>query len=135
MAAGITSGFTLIELMIVLAVIAIILTLAIPTYSNYSIRTKIGEALSLSEATKAVVAAFCKQDRSVGNLKDHMAGIEFPSSKFHSQRFIVVELVPSKAICSSTQMESMGVFKNATSGASWTVNTMVDVSLLQGNNP
>ena len=75
-------GFTLIELFIVIAVIAIILTLAIPTYSNYSIRVNIGEALSLSTATKTAVALFCKQDRSVGNLKDHMADFEFQPSKF-----------------------------------------------------
>ena len=75
-------GFTLIELLIVLAVIAIILTLAIPTYSNYSIRTKIGEALSISEATKTDIASFCKQDRSINNLKDHMADFEFRSSKY-----------------------------------------------------
>ena len=79
---GNNSGFTLIELMIVLAVIAIILTLAIPTYSNYSIRTKIGEALSVSEATKTAVSSFCKQDNSVTNLKDHIADFEFPSSKY-----------------------------------------------------
>jgi type IV pilus assembly protein PilA len=76
------SGFTLIELMIVLAVIGIILTLAIPTYSNYSIRTKIGEAVSVSEAAKTSLAAFCNRDRSVINLNDHMAEFEFRSSKY-----------------------------------------------------
>ncbi|MFC1797155.1 pilin [Pseudomonadota bacterium] len=75
-------GFTLIELMIVLAVIAIVLTLAIPTYSNYSTRTKIGEALSISELAKTAVEAFCKQGHSAGNLKDHMADFEFPSAKY-----------------------------------------------------
>ena len=80
--AGFTRGFTLIELMIILAVIAIILTLAIPTYSNYSIRTKMSEALSLAEATKAAVTSFCKQDRLVTNLGEHMADFEFQSSKY-----------------------------------------------------
>ena len=102
MAAGITSGFTLIELMIVLAVIAIILTLAIPTYSNYSIRTKIGEALTLSEVTKTAVEAFCKQDRSAGNLKDNMADFEFPSVKY-VKKFVLGGTCQAPIITMTTQ--------------------------------
>ena len=78
----VTKGFTLIELMIILAVIAIILTLAIPTYSNYSIRNKMGEAISLSETTKVAVMSFCKQDRLVANLSKRMADFEFQTSRY-----------------------------------------------------
>ena len=66
-------GFTLIELMIVVAVIAIILTLAIPTYSNYSIRVKISEAISLTEAAKAAVESFCQDDRTITSLNNQLA--------------------------------------------------------------
>ena len=41
-------GFTLIELMIVVAIIAIIISLALPVYTNYTTRAKVGEALSRS---------------------------------------------------------------------------------------
>jgi type IV pilus assembly protein PilA len=43
-------GFTLIELIIVIAIISIIFTLALPLYSNYMIRAKVGEALSIGIA-------------------------------------------------------------------------------------
>ena len=57
-----SGGVTLIELMIVVAIVAIILTLALPTYSNYIIRTKIAEALSVSKAAKTAVASVCQDD-------------------------------------------------------------------------
>ena len=75
-------GFTLIELMIVVAVIAIILTLAIPTYSNYSIRVKISEAISMTEAAQTAATSFCQDDRTITSLNNQLAGYEFQASKY-----------------------------------------------------
>ena len=75
-------GFTLIELMIVVAIIAIILTLALPVYSNYSIRAKVGEALGVAAAAKTATSATCVEDRTIAALDNVSAGYLFQPTPY-----------------------------------------------------
>ena len=53
---SIQKGFTLIELMIVVAIIGILAAIAIPAYQDYTIRAQVTEGLNLAGAVKASVA-------------------------------------------------------------------------------
>jgi len=54
-------GFTLIELMIVIAIIGILAAMAIPAYQNYTIRAQVTEGLSLADGWKTAISEYYAQ--------------------------------------------------------------------------
>jgi type IV pilus assembly protein PilA len=74
-------GFTLIELMIVVAIIGILAAIAIPAYQDYTVRAKVSEPMTFLDAAKVSVAEFYQ---SRGSMPTGMgtAGIATTTSQY-----------------------------------------------------
>ena len=82
-----SGGFTLIELMIVIAIIAILVALAVPAYKDYTIRAKITECINGAAVAKIQVSEH-RQSLGAWPASAIHAGIETPSgSSFYCTGF------------------------------------------------
>ena len=68
-------GFTLIELMIVVAIIGILAAIALPAYQDYIARAQMSEALVLADGLKAPVTEYYSQ---TGNCPSNASGVAAP---------------------------------------------------------
>lgn len=76
---AIQKGFTLIELMIVIAIVGILAAVALPAYQDYTARAQMSEALTLAEGQKAAVVEYFS-DNGVFPANNTSAGIATAST-------------------------------------------------------
>jgi type IV pilus assembly protein PilA len=82
-------GFTLIELMIVVAIIGILAAIAIPAYQDYTIRAQVSEGLNLAGGAKAAVSEYT-MDRGSFPTNNLQAGLSDPATLINGKYVVSV---------------------------------------------
>jgi len=77
------AGFTLIELMIVVAIVGILAAIAIPAYQNYTIRAQVTEGLSIGDGWKTAIAEYYANNGSLPS-QANLTGTQVSQGKYES---------------------------------------------------
>lgn len=70
------SGFTLIELMIVIAILGILMAIAIPAYQDYTVRAKVAEAMNRAGGLKAAVVDYYNSNNAFPSAMSDMGLVD-----------------------------------------------------------
>lgn len=108
---AIQKGFTLIELMIVIAIVGVLAVVALPAYQDYTARAQMSEALTLAEGQKSAVVEYYS-DKGQFPADNAAAGIAAASTiKGKYVASVTVATAHDKATITAT-MKSSGVNKD-----------------------
>jgi type IV pilus assembly protein PilA len=106
------AGFTLIELMIVVAIVGILAAIAIPAYQNYTIRAQVTEGLSIGDGWKTAIAEYYA-NTGVWPVQANLTGTTISLGKYESSVTViaggVIQITYGQQVNTSITGDLLGV--------------------------
>lgn len=114
-------GFSLIELMIVVAIISILSVIAVPSYQNYTKRARFAEVITSTEAFKLAVSLALQEGYPLSELSNGAHGI--PASPKTTKNLASLKVANGIITAVATQLMDgvTYILKPNADGSSWTV--------------